>query len=113
MPIVGPPSLDALGLVPFQVNPHYFQGQTHVKVGDGFVEHFGETRDDRLKESHEMNTTPVVGLWEAGLLWVEDGRVELSGAPARVFQAGREPVDVQPGARLDELLRSLLSEPEA
>src|SRR5262245_41224104 len=46
MPIVQPPSLDALALVPFQVNPHYFQGQTFVKHGDSFHEHFGETRDD-------------------------------------------------------------------
>jgi dipeptidase E len=104
MPITQPPSLDALGLVPFQINPHYFSGQTFVKVGDGFHEHFGETRDDRLREFHEMNETPVVGLWESALLWVEDGRAELSVAAARVFRKEREPIDVQPGARLDELL---------
>jgi dipeptidase E len=105
MPITEPPSLAALGLVPFQVNPHYFEGQTYVKAADGFHEHFGETRDERIAEFHEMNDTPVVGLWEASLLWVEDGRVELSAAPARLFIKGREPRDVQPGARLDELLR--------
>jgi dipeptidase E len=104
MPIVQPPSLDALGLVPFQVNPHYFSGQTFVKGDGSFQEHFGETRDDRLREFHEMNDTTVVGLWEAGLLWVEDGRVELRGAPARVFVKGQAPRDVEPGARLDELL---------
>jgi dipeptidase E len=105
MPIVQPPSLGALRLVPFQVNPHYFTGQTFVKADDGsFHEHFGETRDDRLREFHEMNETPVVGLWEAGLLRCEGGRVELSGAPARVFRKGQEPVDVAPGADLAELL---------
>jgi dipeptidase E len=104
MPITQPPNLDALGLVPFQVNPHYFTGQSWVKRGDAFHEHYGETRDDRLREFHEMNDTPVVGLWEAGLLRVEGERVRLLGAPARVFRKGREPADVEPGAALDELL---------
>jgi dipeptidase E len=104
MPIVQPPSLEALGLVPFQVNPHYFTGPMWVKRDDTFHEHYGETRDGRLREFHEMNDTPVVGLWEAGLLRVEDGRVRLLAAPARVFHKGREPADVAPGAELAELL---------
>jgi dipeptidase E len=104
MPIVQPPGFDALGLVPFQVNPHYFFGPTFVKEGDAYQQHFGETRDDRLREFHEMNDTPVVGLWEAGVLRVEDGRVTLTGAPARVFRKGQEPVDVQPGQGLEGLL---------
>jgi dipeptidase E len=104
MPIVQPPSLDALGLVPFQVNAHYFNGQTFVKRDDGLHEHFGETRDDRLREFHEMNDVPVVGLWEAGLLRCEGGRVDLSAAPARVFRKGQPPVDVAPGTDLAGLL---------
>jgi dipeptidase E len=105
MPIVQPPSLDALGLVPFQVNPHYFTGQTHVKRDDGsYEEHFGETRDDRLREFHEMNETPVVGLWEAGILRIEKGRLSLLGTPARLFRRGQEKVDVPPGGSLHELL---------
>jgi dipeptidase E len=104
MPITWPPSLDALGLVPFQVNPHYFTGRAWVKRDDGFVEHFGETRDDRLREFHELNDTPVVGLWEAGVLRLEQGRLTLLGAPARIFRKGREPMDVLPGASLDDLL---------
>jgi dipeptidase E len=104
MPITQPPSLAALGLVPFQVNPHYFSGATWVKGADSFHEHYGETRDDRLREFHELNETPVVGLWEAGLLRIEGGRVRLLGAPARVFRKGREPADVEPGASLDDLL---------
>jgi dipeptidase E len=104
MPIVWPPSLEALGLVPFQINPHYFNGQTFVKLGEQLHEHFGETRDERLREFHEMNETPVVGLWECGTLWVEDGRVTLEGASARLFRKNQEPVDYEPGSRLDFLL---------
>ncbi len=104
MPITQPPGLTALGLVPFQVNPHYFTGSTWLKRDDGFHEHFGETRDDRLREFHEMNDTPVVGLWESGLLRIEDGHVRLLGAPARLFRKGREPLDVEPGRLLDDLL---------
>jgi dipeptidase E len=104
MPIVRPPSFQALGLVPFQVNAHYYTGQNHVRHGEQFVEHFGETRDDRLREFHEENETPVIGLWEAGLLHCDDDRVTLSGAPARIFRRGRPPIDVEPGAQLSGLL---------
>jgi dipeptidase E len=104
MPIIQPPSFDALGLVPFQVNPHYFFGSTFVRQGEGYAEHFGETRDDRIREFHEMNDTPVVGLWEGGVLRVEGGRVMLAGAAARVFRKGQEPVDVGPGTDLAPLL---------
>jgi dipeptidase E len=100
MPIVQPPSLDALGLVPFQVNAHYYTGSNYVRHGDQFVEHFGETRDDRIREFHEENETPVVGLWEGGILRVEGGRVDLIGAAARVFRRGEQPLDVEPGADL-------------
>ncbi len=104
MPIVAPSRLDALGLVPFQVNPHYFTGQTYVKDGEAYREHFGETRDDRIREFHELNDTPVVGLWEGGLLRLEGGELHLLGAAARVFRKGQPAADVQAGTRLDELL---------
>jgi dipeptidase E len=105
MPIVQPPSLDALGLVPFQINPHYYAGANYVRQGDDFVEHFGETRDDRLREFHEENETPVVGLWEGGVLRIAGGRIELIGAPARVFHRGKPPEDVEAGADIGPLLR--------
>src|SRR5262249_41086259 len=104
MPIVAPPRLDALGLVPFQVNPHYFNGPVYRTAGDGDQEHYGETRDARLREFHEMNDTPVIGLWEGGLLRVEGGNVLLLGARARVFRKGQEPVDVEPGARVEGVM---------
>jgi len=101
MPIVYPPSFAALGLVPFQINPHYFTGATYVKVGDGYVEHFGETRDDRIREYHELNETPVLGLWEAGLICWDGRSGTLVGAAARVFHKGQEPVDWPPATTFE------------
>jgi dipeptidase E len=100
MPIVQPPSFDALGLVPFQVNPHYFFGPTFLQVGETMQQHFGETRDQRIAEFHEMNDTPVIGLWEGGLLRVGEERVTLIGTPARLFVKGRAPVDVAAGGAI-------------
>ncbi|MSQ95906.1 MAG: dipeptidase PepE [Gemmataceae bacterium] len=104
MPIVQPPSFKALGLVPFQINAHYYTGSNWVKDGETFIEHFSETRDDRLREFHEMNDTPVVGLHEAGVLLCDGTTVRLVDAPARVFRKGIPPTDVQPGAELMSIL---------
>ncbi|GJM25965.1 MAG: peptidase E [Phycisphaerae bacterium] len=103
MPICMPPSFDALGLVPFQINAHYFCGSTFVKEGDTYQEHFGETRDDRLREFHEMNDTPVIGLWEGGMIQIIDGQATLHATPARLFRRGQDPIDLQPGCAIDSL----------
>ncbi len=98
MPIVEPASLDALGLVPFQINPHYLDpdpGSTHK----------GETREERLAQYHEENDLPVVGLREGTMLWVDDDRVMLKGSkPARIFRRGMEPVEVESGSELSGVL---------
>ncbi len=105
MPIVRPESFATLGLVSFQVNPPYFLGSTWVRPSEGdFVEHFGETRDDRLREYHEMNDLPVVGLREGAFLRCEDGGVHLIGGEARVFRAGLDTVDVESDTDLSPLL---------
>jgi len=91
MPIVYPPSFDSLGLVTFQINPHYLDP-------DPLSTHKGETREDRIREFHEENATPVVGLREGSCLRVEDGVTTLLGEKtARVFRRGREAVEVSPG----------------
>ena len=107
MPIVQPKSFAALGLVPFQINAHYYSGQNWVKHGDTLTEHFGETRDDRLREFHEMNRTPVVGLYEAGVLLCDGTNVTLHDAPARIFRKGEPPIDVTPGTELSRYLDKL------
>jgi dipeptidase E len=99
MPIVECPSLDSLGLIPFQINGHYLDA-------DPDSTHKGETREERIREFHEENTTPVVGLREGTMLWVEDGSSKLLGLkPARIFRRGKEPIEVDPGAVLDSYVR--------
>jgi dipeptidase E len=91
MPIVEPPSLRALGLVSFQINPHYLDP-------DPGSRHMGETRETRLREFHEENDTPVIGLREGAMLRVEGESVDLRGqAGARLFRRGQEPLEVPPG----------------
>jgi dipeptidase E len=99
MPIVQPPSFEALGLVPFQINPHYLDpvpGSSHM----------GETREERVAQFLEANDVPVLGLREGTWLRRTDGTLELGGADsgARLFRRGQEPVELRPGAGPDELL---------
>ncbi len=98
MPIVYPPSFDALGLVPFQINPHYLDA-------DPTSTHKGETREERIREFHEENDTPVVGLREGSMLAVRGNEVMLVGSkPARIFRQGQEPVEVETGSVMDAVL---------
>lgn len=98
MPIVYPPSFDALNLVPFQINPHYLDP-------DPASPHMGETREDRLREFHQWNSTPVVGLREGGLIEVKGQQALLKGvAGARLFRQGQNPEEYSPGADLSFLL---------
>lgn len=100
MPIVQPPSFDALGLVAFQISPHYLDP-------DPASTHMGETQEERILQFLEENDAPVVGLREGAMLRVEEECVTLEGSTgARVFRRGQAPVEKLPGARLDELLQS-------
>ena len=92
MPIVEPPSFEALGLVPFQINPHYTDAHPPG--------HRGETRAERLAEFVACHATPVVALPEGTALRVDDGAVtHLGDAPAHLFTrdtpAGRPLTDAE------------------
>ena len=95
MPIVEPPSFAALGLVPFQINPHYIDpapGSTHM----------GETREERILQFLEENETPVIGLREGAMLRMENGVCELRGAAgARVFRKGNAPIEAQSESKIE------------
>ena len=105
MPIVWPASAAALGLVPFQVNPHYVAGAIFVREVDWFVRYGGETRDDRLREFHEENAVPILALREGAILRVEGDRASLLGpGGARLFEKDKPPRDLPPGADVSVLL---------
>ena len=95
MPIVEVPSLAAMDLVPFQINPHYVDR-------DPDSSHRGETREQRLNEYLEQNDTPVVALREGAMLRVEGPSVLVAGsAGVRVFRPDVLVEDVAAGSRLD------------
>jgi dipeptidase E len=98
MPIVEPASFRALGLVPFQINPHYLDR-------DPSSTHMGETREQRLLEFLEENDSTVVGLREGAWIRVDGDAVRLGGRNgARVFRRGREPEERGPGSGLGDLV---------
>lgn len=95
MPIVYPPNgFDAIGLVPFQINPHYVDPDPHST-------HMGETRDKRIMEFHESHATPVIGLREGAFLQINDAyfssqKMFLGGTNgAKFFFKRKEPIDIR------------------
>lgn len=97
MPIVYPPSFKTLGLVPFNINPHYLDP-------DPTSTHMGETRETRISEFHKFNTQPVVGLREGSWLEVTDNTIILKGElDARIFTHDALPYEVKTGTDLSNL----------
>lgn len=91
MPIIYPPSFQTLGVVPFNLNPHYLD-----PIPDST--HMGETRATRIDEFHHLNTQPVVGLREGSWIEVNGEFMSLKGSlTAHLFQQGKEPVELEPG----------------
>lgn len=97
MPIVYPPSFKTLGLINFNLNPHYLDPDMSSK-------HMGETRETRIKEFHQFNETPVLGLREGSWLNVEGEQITLKGdLPARLFIKGLEAKELRTNADLSSL----------
>lgn len=97
MPIVYPASFKTLGLIPFNINPHYLDP-------DPASRHKGETRETRIREFHKFNPQPVVGLREGSWLQVKGDEILLKGPlSARIFQRGQAPYEVEAGSDLSHL----------
>jgi dipeptidase E len=99
MPIVQPLSLAALGLVPFQINPHYAEQESSP---------FSASRDERIGEFLRENDAPVVGLREGAWLDVRDDSIVVGGPTGgRLFLRGSEPRELEPGSELGQLLKAM------
>jgi dipeptidase E len=98
MPVVQPPSFEALGLVSFQIRPHY-------QDPDSATTHMGETQGERIMQFLEENEAPVVGLREGSILLVREGAVLLKRPnSARIFRRGESAVEVPSGSNLRPVL---------
>ncbi|RLJ67292.1 dipeptidase E [Lacinutrix venerupis] len=97
MPIVYPPSFKTLGFVPFNINPHYLDPIIGSK-------HMGETRETRIKEFHQFNTQPVIGLREGSYIQVKGNNITLKGnLKARIFEYKKEPYEIESNTSLNIL----------
>ena len=89
MPIVYPSSFQTLGVIPFNLNPHYLDPDTNSK-------HMGETRETRIKEFHAYNSLPVLGLREGSWLDVKGDKITLKGnLTARLFKQNEIPKELE------------------
>lgn len=97
MPVVEPAGFRALGLVPFQINPHYI-------AGAAVPQFMGETRDERIDDFLDEVDVPVLALREGSWLRVDGDEASLGGTGgASVFQRNREVRTVEPSSDLSWL----------
>ena len=97
MPIIEPPSFNALGFVPFQLNPHYTDG--HPK------DFHGETRDQRLTEFSLLHPNiPIVGIREGSALILHEKSLKLADIEDGIQFLNAKKTVVPKGCDLSHLL---------
>ena len=98
MPIVHVKSLEALGIIDFNINPHY------LDPIDGF-EHMGESRETRINEFHKFNDQFVIGLREGSYLQVEGDDIYLKGLKhAVIFKKENEKFEIENGFNIKNII---------
>jgi dipeptidase E len=96
MPIAYPPNFSTLGLLPFNLNPHYLDPEKQST-------HMGETRETRIQEFHAYHKTAVLGLREGSWLEAKGSAITLKGElTARLFQHDQVPLELASGSELGD-----------
>lgn len=94
MPIVYPPSFESLGMIPFNINPHYLDPDPTSK-------HMGETRQTRIEEYQFFNEIPVIGIREGSWLEVKGEDITLRGElTARWFETGKAHIELETNKKI-------------
>ncbi|MDP4664760.1 MAG: dipeptidase PepE, partial [Flavobacteriaceae bacterium] len=94
MPIVYPPSFESIGIVPFQINPHFIDAEENST-------HMGETRETRIAEYLYHNNTPVLGLREGSFIEIKGDSITLKGPlSAPLFRSGSVTKELPTGSDL-------------
>lgn len=94
MPIVYPPNFDCMGLVPFNLNPHYLDPNPELK-------HNGETRETRIREFLTQNDVKVIGLREGNWIRRTGDTITVEGSElTRIFEKDKEPYEIEAGSTL-------------
>lgn len=98
MPIVYPHSFETLGIIPFNINPHYLDP-------DSTSTHKGETRETRILEFLTQNDTTVLGIREGNWVRGKGDKLTIEGElNTRIFQPNKKPFEIKPGSDLMTLL---------
>lgn len=114
MPIVQPRDLNAMGLVPFQINPHYVDGKFYYEEGGKIVPYQGESRADRLNQYHEENATPIVAIREGSAIRVRGRDIVILGdKPVTLFEQGKPTAEIADAKILSALMTPQKPAPKA
>ena len=97
MPIVEIESRLSLQILPFNINPHFYEKNNDSK-------HMGESRETRIQEFLIYNKQPVVGLKEGSFLKINQENIILEGKEsAIIFERNQKPYSINSGFNLKKL----------